>query len=963
MSTLIQQPDAISFSWNMKKFIVSSAGNVSFQLRKGATLVLDELYTPGEDDLLQIDMRSVIDNLLSVTIPDQTELVTEQVDSSAVFIALIDGNSVSFLAIKGGVAELQETTAAFTENHFLSWQLQDKKVLQYAPEWLTFFAASERVIKVRAYFQDNTSETISLASVTGNKVWLVNTSWSAINNALTKKNPVIWDVWLEDLANIRLTYIQRYTLRNAGASENIFLWANSLGGIDSVSFKGYQDQDQKIEHQMAEYADKALIEFDSDPSREINQATGYLAPDESRWLIDFFLSSQRYYLRSDGTIKSIVLVASKVVDSTIDDLHNYEFTFRYGEDTRLLNLDRTSDPLPAPEGLDVFFLNELLSALPVANYNSNLLLAVQSPFAPGWMQLPVRQLLAGALPELIDGTTITIQDGKLKAMAGALALTDELKAYLDSLKNNGTPNNDTASKLLSGAVLWKSGLSWQSTDLDYKILGVNYTAKACKVTLQDADPNLSRIDLFYVDVFSNLQVATGIPSVNPATPILGAMQLEIMSVLIAPGALQPGNVDIEKVYDENNPGSEWTATAFHDENITVDLNSTDQPFNGGKRVKIVLAIPDTQISYPLHYIGEEYQGGRIFWLKPESNGREGLIAAKDDVAQDRWSWISGYSSYGTGAYGKEIGTGQENTVKILAKPAAADCAVKYCTDFVADDFDDWFFPAEKEVQAMQTRRFDIGGLGNKTYWSSTEHAWDEAVCITMSNGAAYARSKRNQYSIRPIRAFNDNLLPTNLPTEYYTPTDTSLVFSAPADIAVNGGILSMNLKSSLPWRYNSILLIESYLGAVRTGSVAISPSSNLFGYKPEDNSWQMVALQIASLNPNRETLNAFKISVAGSWPNTIELGFDDIRFQHSEIVTESGSVAEINDYHLVEQPDGARTVFSTARPYKPGTTQLFINGIRQFKGTDADYTETDGKIVLSIAPDPDDDLICSYNTL
>lgn len=457
---------------------------------------------------------------------------------------------------------------------------------------------------------------------------------------------------------------------------------------------------------------------------------------------------------------------------------------------------------------------------------------------------------------------------------------DALKLYLAGLSLSTTPA-DTRSMLISGAIVYKSGLTYASTDIVYQILGQKYTAQAKELTLAAAHSTLSRMDVFYVDTFGNLQVMTGTPASTPTSPILNSTQLEVMTALLAPAALVPSNIDIELVYDEN---VEWSTSESHDTNITVDFASTTAPLNGSTRIKVDIAIPDTEIAVPLHYIGEKYQGGVIFWLN--AAGTAGLIASETDTALDVfWSALSGFSVYSTGATGSAIGTGQANMTLMLANDAAKDQAVRFCDTLIVDNYDDWYLPSEKELDRMYFRRYEIGGFANKTYWASTESAWNKARCIAFASGVPYTRDKNNRYCVRAIRAFDDTTLPANQPITSYKISETGLTFVAPAPVDVASGILSLNIKSSLPWLQNSILQIESFLGTVRTGSVALSPATSMFSYKPDDDSWQMIALQMYQFAPSKPTLDSFKISLIGSWPNNIDLGFDDIRYQHSAIVT------------------------------------------------------------------------------
>jgi len=421
--TLIQQPDALSFSGNLKKFIFSTDVTTPFSLMMGETVILTTYYNPGVNGQIEIDLREIIEKQLSIILPTNGNAVTDQATGVADFTAHIGIEPYEFRVIKGGVYDLDVTAAQFTGAHFLTWQSQEKKILQVQPEWLTLYATAQRVVKCKAYYLDNGSvadETVTLATVPADHLQTLDVSWGAICDAITATEPIAWDIWFEDGSGNRLSYIQRLQLRNASDEENIFIWANTLGGVDSAAFTGFLEDDQKLEHKIAELYDESLDEYRIDKKSEIKQSTGFLTTRESVWLRDFIYSKRRYKVELDGSVRSIVLVDSKVVSSTTDDLHEYEFSYRYSSDSSLLNLERVITDLPAPEGLTDFFLTELLSGLPTADYDGNLIFAVQSPFAEGWMKLSLDQLFNSALPEFIDNTTIQFTNGKLRTNSGVI---------------------------------------------------------------------------------------------------------------------------------------------------------------------------------------------------------------------------------------------------------------------------------------------------------------------------------------------------------------------------------------------------------------------------------------------------------------------------------------------------------------------------------------------------------------
>ncbi|MFZ4705469.1 MAG: hypothetical protein ACOYMF_05620 [Bacteroidales bacterium] len=426
MSAINDSPDSLSLSGNLKKFVISSDSEITFALSWGDGAILDEKYQPGADGLATIDVQAIIDRLLGVDVPT-SGTITTQGGGVGDFTATIDGAAYEFRVVKGGVAELSETAESWLAEHFLSWQPQEKLVLQTQPEWLGIYPTAGGSIIVALYFADGSSTDYTLATLTAGSLYTIDVSWAAINDGA---QPIAWDVWFE-AGGTRTTPVQRYQLRNATGEEHGFVWANTLGGIDSVSFTGAQEDDEKLEHKDAVYYDDSVSEYDADKAREIRQSTGYVTEEEGIWLKDFFYSPKKYLLRPDGSLRQIAVVSSKVVSVSSDDEHAYEFNFRMGTDSQLLNLDRTYTELPAPEGLADFFLTDLLSGLTEASYAANLILAVQSPFAVGWQKLSLAQLWGGALPELVDGTTIRIVDGKLTVI-GIGTVATEVVEFTDT---------------------------------------------------------------------------------------------------------------------------------------------------------------------------------------------------------------------------------------------------------------------------------------------------------------------------------------------------------------------------------------------------------------------------------------------------------------------------------------------------------------------------------------------------
>jgi len=71
-----------------------------------------------------------------------------------------------------------------------------------------------------------------------------------------------------------------------------------------------------------------------------------------------------------------------------------------------------------------------------------------------------------------------------------------------------------------------------------------------------------------------------------------------------------------------------------------------------------------------------------------------------------------------------------------------------------------------------------------------------------------------------------------------------------------------------------------------------------------------------------------------------------------------------SDYGLTGAQNEINKVFTTSEPFVSGSTIVYLNGVRQFRGTNEDYTETaDNEITFALAPYADDRIIVDYQKL
>jgi hypothetical protein len=163
----------------------------------------------------------------------------------------------------------------------------------------------------------------------------------------------------------------------------------------------------------------------------------------------------------------------------------------------------------------------------------------------------------------------------------------------------------------------------------------------------------------------------------------------------------------------------------------------------------------------VHYIGEAYGGGIVFYVY--DNGQHGLIAATSDQS-DGIQWSNDIYRY-TGTTGDGLGAGVMNTTMIVATQIGdnqtGNFAAKVCVDYAVTDngivYGDWYLPSKYESDLLYLQKDLVGGFSEADYWTSTEEPWANSFAKHryFGNGAQTFPSdvKYHTYKVRAIRAF------------------------------------------------------------------------------------------------------------------------------------------------------------------------------------------------------------------
>lgn len=397
--TIIQSPATYNFAGNIPDLIVDTTEQLSFTLSRGGTQIVAETYTLAQNDRIVINLRNLLE--LLVEVPGYEETVTPITQ----YTYTLGSTSGTFYCLPGGHGAAV-SAESFLRGNFLTWQPQTRITFYHTPHRLRYAALAACVCKVKGYFADGSSSELSLLTMAAGNIYTMDVSFGTIRSKFDTQ-PTYYDVWVENTTGQAMTWVQRYMLADFEAGTNdYFIFANSLGGFDTIRFSGDRKEINKLESVNAIFDDQTL-EYDIDRTRSWKKYTGYIADEQLRmWVLDFFNSPQRYHLTDSGVVQRIYVSEPKL-ENTATEAAGYEFTYAYSRQSRYINLERAETPQlleitdPASE---VFFLAPRLNQFEAADpaSSADYLIPIQAAAADKWLAISLASLLDYIKPTGID---------------------------------------------------------------------------------------------------------------------------------------------------------------------------------------------------------------------------------------------------------------------------------------------------------------------------------------------------------------------------------------------------------------------------------------------------------------------------------------------------------------------------------------------------------------------------------
>lgn len=355
---------------------VNANAKTAVELIQGNDNYLDifRQVTEPVNDAATFRLESVVDSKLTLSPPNEVLGTIEELTDRIKRFQFFEGKTINdeevpstwfltktALVLKGGISTLKFPSVDFFGQYylankpFLTWQSKSKTVIYDQEEFLYYFVndASIHQLKLTAniYYEDGTTTNLHQIVVTDQDfadtsttikgrlfVFPAGRENAVLNFVDPTKNILKYDMFLRNQDGLIVTEIRTYIvdyLKNPNTE--YFLFANSLGGFDSLAATGKTQEMMEVTKDLYESTlpenysvkDAQLHVLKSRFKDTFKSNSGYLkSKTEANYLAHELINSEQVYLLVNKVRVAIVIKTSKITIST-DENYKWFVAFEY----------------------------------------------------------------------------------------------------------------------------------------------------------------------------------------------------------------------------------------------------------------------------------------------------------------------------------------------------------------------------------------------------------------------------------------------------------------------------------------------------------------------------------------------------------------------------------------------------------------------------------------------------------
>ena len=429
------------------------------------------------------------------------------------------------------------------------------------------------------------------------------------------------------------------------------------------------------------------------------------------------------------------------------------------------------------------------------------------------------------LKQYIDESILTLQTALTQLIS--TTVNNEIQNIIEQIINQ----NEQATRLISGSVLWIANLDFLVSALDYQILNSRITSPEILITIPANVAANPVFAVIYADVFGNVGYKLGTPAASPAVPLVNDLtQIALTTVLIPALGTAPntGSIATEIIYNEN---IEWASAKTEEAGVIINLANTTEPATGTKHISLIITAGTATATKGTLLNAAAVQNGKIMiFAAPVPVGLSLTMSEifpdhKTDATAAAVRHLVYYIATGrTRINANLVNTTTGQSYRLSAQSVSAEAWAVPELGFSANVSKNIVFNPVGVIPAGSYRLITSGFT-----------RYDQQYIITAAPNSS--------------------------------PVAAALSFTRAQAIDSTGGNISLSLKISAALLANTGLLFDLYNGATKTGTAAMLPG-NMFGFNPENTSeYQRVIIPISAFNASSGLVTKLVVRPVNAWPN------------------------------------------------------------------------------------------------